>query len=97
MSASKSLKINCGRTNDYLLPIKQPNQMIDAISHCIEAACHATVDPICQQELLESAHLGRGLLSAMMNTTPNATISSTTVTNNNNTGHYSIEAKLKEL
>ncbi|RTG89322.1 vacuolar protein sorting-associated protein 16 [Schistosoma bovis] len=97
LSASKSLKINCGRTNDYLLPIKQPNQMIDAISHCIEAACHATVDPICQQELLESAHLGRGLLSAMMNTTPNATISSTTVTNNNNTGHYSIEAKLKEL
>ncbi|VDP26552.1 unnamed protein product [Schistosoma margrebowiei] len=57
LSASKSLKINCGRTNDYLLPIKQPNQMIDAISHCIEAACHATVDPICQQELLESAHL----------------------------------------
>ncbi|CAH8546404.1 unnamed protein product [Schistosoma guineensis] len=97
LSASKSLKINCGRTNDYLLPIKQPNQMIDAISHCIEAACHATVDPICQQELLESAHLGRGLLSAMVNTTPNATISSTTVTNNNNTGHYSIEAKLKEL
>ncbi|CAH8529262.1 unnamed protein product [Schistosoma mattheei] len=97
LSASKSLKINCGRTNDYLLPIKQPNQMIDAISHCIEAACHATVDPICQQELLESAHLGRGLLSAMMNTTPNATISSTTVTNNNNTGHYSVEAKLKEL
>uniref|UniRef100_A0A095AER9 Vacuolar protein sorting-associated protein 16 homolog n=1 Tax=Schistosoma haematobium TaxID=6185 RepID=A0A095AER9_SCHHA len=97
LSASKSLKINCGRTNDYLLPIKQPNQMIDAISHCIEAACHATVDPICQQELLESAHLGRGLLSAMMNTTPNATISSTTVTNNNNTVHYSVEAKLKEL
>uniref|UniRef100_A0A5K4EKW3 Vacuolar protein sorting-associated protein 16 homolog n=1 Tax=Schistosoma mansoni TaxID=6183 RepID=A0A5K4EKW3_SCHMA len=96
LSASKSLKINCGRTNDYLLPIKQPNEMIDAISHCIEAACHATVDPICQQELLESAHLGRGLLSAMMNTTSD-TISSTTVNNNKNTDHYSVEAKLKEL
>ncbi|KAK4471247.1 hypothetical protein MN116_004693 [Schistosoma mekongi] len=93
LSASKSLKANCGRTNDYLLPIKQTNQMIDAISHCIEAACHATVDPICQQELLESAHLGRILLLAMSSTTP----TTTNVTNINSIDNYSVEAKVKEL
>ncbi|TNN21348.1 Vacuolar protein sorting-associated protein 16 isoform 2 [Schistosoma japonicum] len=93
LSASKSLKANCGRTNDYLLPIKQTNQMIDAVSHCIEAACHATVDPICQQELLESAHLGRILLSAMSSTTP----TTTNVTNVNSIDNYSVEVKVKEL
>uniref|UniRef100_A0AA85KCQ8 Vacuolar protein sorting-associated protein 16 homolog n=1 Tax=Trichobilharzia regenti TaxID=157069 RepID=A0AA85KCQ8_TRIRE len=96
VSAYKSLKANCGRTNDYLLPIKQTNQMIDAISHCIEAACHATVDYACQQELLESAHLGRILLLAMFNTTDTTatTTSGTTATTPDN---CSVEAKVKEL
>ncbi|CAH8557563.1 unnamed protein product [Heterobilharzia americana] len=85
MSANKSLKAGCGRTNDYLLPIKQVNQMIDAISHCIEAACHATIDHSCQQELLESAHLGRILLLAMSNTTGTTADICT------------VEAKVKEL
>ncbi|VDP98966.1 unnamed protein product [Trichobilharzia regenti] len=96
VSAYKSLKANCGRTNDYLLPIKQTNQMIDAISHCIEAACHATVDYACQQELLESAHLGRILLLAMFNTTDTTatTTSGTTATTPDN---CSVEAKHSKI
>lgn len=65
LSASTSLKSGSGRTNDYLMPIKDAKQMSEAISHCIEAACHASFDPECQKSLLQAANMGRIFMSAM--------------------------------
>ncbi|TPP63637.1 Vacuolar protein sorting-associated protein 16 protein [Fasciola gigantica] len=65
LSASTNLKLGSGRTNDYLMPIKDARQMSEAISHCIEAACHASFDPDCQKSLLEAANMGRIFMSAM--------------------------------
>ncbi|VDP93803.1 unnamed protein product [Echinostoma caproni] len=65
LSASTNLKQGSGRTNDYLLPIKNAQQMSEAISHCIEAACHASFDTDCQKSLLEAANMGRIFMSAM--------------------------------
>ncbi|CAL8093374.1 unnamed protein product [Calicophoron daubneyi] len=65
LSANSSLKAGSGRANDYLMPIQQSKQMIEAISHCTEAASHAVFDLESQQNLLEAAHMGRIFLSAM--------------------------------
>ncbi|KER31198.1 hypothetical protein T265_13025, partial [Opisthorchis viverrini] len=65
LSASANLQLGSGRANDYLLPIRTSRQLTEAISHCIEAASHAVLDPKCQQNLLEAAHMGRIFLSAM--------------------------------
>ncbi|KAF8568654.1 hypothetical protein P879_05704 [Paragonimus westermani] len=65
LSASASLRAGSGRTNDYLLLIRTARQMIEAISHCLEAASHSVLDVECQQALLEAARMGRIFLSAM--------------------------------
>lgn len=65
ISACTSLKTKYERTTEYLMPIRHAKQMIEAIAHCTEAACHAVLDHACQKDLLEAAHMGRIFLSAM--------------------------------
>ncbi|CAH8481740.1 unnamed protein product [Dicrocoelium dendriticum] len=65
VSANASLKAGSGRANDYLLPIQSSRQMLEGISHCLEAASHAVLDTECQQSLLEAAHMGLIFLSAL--------------------------------